>query len=1160
MPTKLMALALALASGSAIFAQTFTGSIRGSVTDPSGAVVAGALVQAMNTGTGETRSSRTSDVGQYLITSLPPGEYRVVVEFVGFKKFERSPIRVDVLQDVRVDIPIEPGSVTEEIKVSAESPLLETASASLGQVIDNRKIVDLPLNGRNPFALVALTPGVTTGSADAFGGQPVIQNVYAQGDFTVNSGLQSQSESLIDGIPNNSFLWNSPVLVPSVAAVAEFKVQTNNFSAEFGHTGGGIINLITRSGGNQFHATLFEFFRNNNLDANTFFNNRSGQSVPPYTFNQFGGSVGGPVLLPHYNGRNKTFFFFNYDGLRENSGLTVLATVPTPLQRSGNFSQTFTAGGAPVTIYDPATVRATPGVGSGFQRDPFPGNQIPRNRFDPAAAHLLSMWPLPNLTGTDPAQISNYVINPVVDNTQDQWSTRIDHIFSANHRIFGRFSSSSLLPGTADGFNTIPGAGAVTSVGLGGGALLIWSKSFALDHTWIINPSTLLDFRYGLTRQRQFRDPISLGIDLTGLGFAPLYNNQVQIRTLPTIAPSGFTNAGEGGNIFFRRGDNIHSLQLSLTKSLSRHSIKAGLEFRTFLFNDARAPGASGSYAFNAGFTQADPLRAAANAGNSFASFLLGLPASGSVQYFPAVSLKQAYYGGYVQDGIRLTTNLTLNLGLRYDVETPKNERYNRLSRFNPTVASPLSAATGLNLRGGLEFMGVNGVDRGQWSTDLNDVAPRVGFAWRVTPKSVVRGGYGIFYASTVGQGGLVGYGNDGFAVTNAMVTSLDGGITPASYLSNPYPQGLVLPAGSRLGLNSQLGQAIAPWSTSFPNGYTQQYNFSVQRELPLAFLLDAAFVGSRTLEIPIVVPFNQMNPALLSQGNSLLTQVPNPFFGQINSGSLASSTIARQRLLRPYPQFDAINLYTPIGQASYQSFQIRLERRFHGSVGFQLAYTFAKSLTNAGGGVNSPFGFNTPSIQNYYDLRSEKALSPNDVSNRLVFSLQWELPFGKGKTFLQSGPVVVNAIAGGWQLNAIGTMQSGLPLGLTTSVNQTNALGGTSRPNVIADPNLPAAQQSIAQWFNTAAFWQPAAFTFGNVSRTLPSTRGPGLQDFDVSLFKNNRVREWANLQLRFEAFNVVNRANFGLPGTVFGSAQFGVITGTGPARILQVAAKLIF
>ncbi len=469
--------------------QSFTGSVVGVVMDSSGAVIPRAALTITHRETGERRAVRTTDVGQYSIPALPPGTYELKVQVPGFKQYVRDDVRVDVLQSVRIDVTLEPGSAREVVSVTAESPLLDTTDASVGQVVDNRKIVNLPLNGRNPMALVELTTGVVPGDSSTFGGQPVLQNVYAQGNFSVNSGLQSQSESLVDGVPNNVFLWNAPASVPSVEAIEEFKVQTNNFSAEFGHTGGGIVNITTKSGGNQFHGSAFEFLRNSALDANNFFNNRSGQNKPPFTYSQFGASTGGPVKLPGYDGTNRTFFFGGYEGFRQRSGRTILSTVPQPLQRQGDFSQTRNAAGQPIVIYDPLTVHANAGAGGGFIRDPFPQNRIPQDRFDPAAAKAVSLWPLPNLPGTGPAQVSNYVSNATLASVQDQVNIRIDHIFSASHRTFGRFSYNRMLPGSGDLFNTIPGARPVNPFE-NSTPLLIWSRNFVVDHTNFAGPGT----------------------------------------------------------------------------------------------------------------------------------------------------------------------------------------------------------------------------------------------------------------------------------------------------------------------------------------------------------------------------------------------------------------------------------------------------------------------------------------------------------------------------------------------------------------------------------------------------------------------------------------------------------------------------------------------
>jgi hypothetical protein len=484
----------------------------------------------------------------------------------------------------------------------------------------------------------------------------------------------------------------------------------------------------------------------------------------------------------------------------------------------------------------------------------------------------------------------------------------------------------------------------------------------------------------------------------------------------------------------------VHSWTSALTKTLSRQTVKFGFEFRGFLFNDTRAPTGGGNFAFTPAFTQADPLRAAATAGHSLASLLLGLPANGAANFFPAVSMNQSYYSVFVQDDIRLSRNLTINLGLRYDLETPKNERYNRLSTFDQGEQSPLTARAGLDVRGGLRFLGVDGLSRGQWALDKNNFAPRFGFAYRITPHFVARGGYGIFFHQTVGQGGLVGNGNDGFATANTMVTTRDGGITPANRLSDPFPEGLAQPTGSSLGLLSRLGESLQQWDARFNTGYTQQFNFGLQREIPRLFLAEAAYVGSHSVGLPQVIALNQLGSSLLPLGNQLLTQVANPFFGLVSTGATAAAQVARGRLLRPFPQFENINFFTPIAQASFHSLQLRIERRFQNDFAFRVAYTIGKSLTDAGG--TGIFGFNSLSTQDAYARRLEKSLSPIDTSQRFVMSYQWELPFGKGKRVLGGASGALDKIVSGWQVNGITSFQTGSPLGLTTAVNQTNALG----------------------------------------------------------------------------------------------------------------------
>jgi hypothetical protein len=1132
-----------------LWPQSFTGSIVGTVIDSSGGAIPNVAVAAVNQDTGERRSTQTTGAGQFLIAALAPGNYTLEVSFAGFKTHRRANLRVEVQLDLRVDVVLEPGTVDEVVNVTAETQLLEAENASVGTVVENKSIVSMPLYGRNTIALVALTSGVQPASVNTFGNQPVLSNPYDHGAFSVNTGLDMGSEFLIDGIPNNAFLWDAPVFVPSIDAVQEFKVEGSGLSAEFGHSGGGIINLTMKSGTNRFHGSLFEFLQNDKLNANNFFNNASRLAKPSMKQNGFGGSAGGPVKLPHYDGTSRTFFFFSYDGFRDRRPSSTLTTVPTIAERQGNFAGVLNTAGQPVTIYDPDAVHVNSGEGSGHLRDPFPGNQIPLGRFDPVAAKVVNTYAAPNLSGSGPALINNFVGAVNRADVQDQVNAKIDHIFNTQHHLFGRFTFHRQLPGTADLFHTVRGAS-------GGGVIDIWTRSVALDHTYTIGPTLLAEFRGGFSRQHWINAPLSIGMDLTTLGFPAAFARAVQVPMMPTLSVAGFYSLGEGGtNSYIHRGDNQHNAQASLTKALTRQSLKTGFEFRSYLFNDVRAPFATGLYSFTSAFTQS---RANATAGNAMASFLLGGTAAGTIGYFPPVALNQKYFATYLQDDFRISSRLTLNLGVRWDMDTPKTERFNRLSTFDPYIASPLAQVTGLPVVGGIRFMGVDGNSRGQWQTVWHDVAPRFGFAYRITPRFITRGGFGIMFSQTEGQGGAINNGNDGFAVTQPMITTLDGGITIANRIGNPYPDGLVQPLGSKSGLMAQLGLSLQPWSNHLTNPHTEHFNFGFEHELPGGLLVDSTWVGSHSVGLPVVIPENQLSPVYLPLGNQLLAQVKNPFYGIIKSGAVSQPSVPQNLLLRPFPQFSDISYYAPIAQATYNSMQMRVERRFRNDFGFLLSYTLSKALTDAGN--TGIFGFQTPQIQNVYNLAGEKAISPIDVTHRAVVSYEYEFPFGRGKRWATSAPRVLNSILSGWQINGVTTIQSGLPLQLTNSNNQTNTFDIASRPNIAPGATAELAHPTVAQWFNTSVFSQPAPFTFGNVSRTIPNVRVPGIVQFDISLFKNTVVRENARLQFRLESFNSFNHANFGPPGQVFGTAQLGVISTANPARTVQVGAKLLF
>ena len=968
------------------------------------------------------------------------------------------------------------------------------------------------------------------------------------------------NETLIDGVPANTALYNAPAYVPVVDAVQEFKVQTNSFSAEFGRTGGGIVNIVTKAGGNQFHGAAYDFFRNTNLNANNWFNNATGTSRPGEHTNQFGVAAGGPVWIPKvYNGRDKTFWFSNYEGLQDRHALTQVFTVPTPAQLQGDFSQTFNSAHQLIQIYDPASTRPNPNSPGQYLRDPYPGNIIPAGAINPVARKVAALYPAPNAIGNPVTGANNYFGSADVPNTQNQFTTRIDHTLNDKNRLFGRFSYSNDSRGAYDFFHN--GAGWVNPGG-GGVPLIYNARNAALGYTNTISSTLLFEFRYGFVRQYVFKVPAGYGVDLTSLGLPASLARQLPVDALPSFQPSGFRALAPESSDLIRRGDNTHTWQGGLTKVLAKHTIKAGVDYRFIPIGELQPNSPQPQFNFSAAFTQANPLSASSTSGNSIASFLLGYPSSGSVDSTPAISISYRYLGAYVQDDYRVNTKLTLNLGVRYELETARNERYNRLSWFDPSVPNPIGSAVGLpNLTGVLEFAGLDGNSTRQKQTNVNNWGPRFGFAYSPAATTVIRGGYGLFYLPATGDDQGTNLGASGFFATTTFVSSLNGGINPADNLSNPFPNGILQPPGGSAGKLSQLGQDLVSVYHKDRSAYAQEWNLDVQKQIPGSILIDLAYAGNKGTALPVDIQANELPDRYLSMGSALLQQVSNPFFGVVTSGPLSSKTVAAGQLLRPFPQFNGVNIRgVREGNSIYHALQLKAERRFSKGFSILAAYTFSKAITDAGSRLS--INFANPGIQDSNNLRGERALANFDVPQRFVLSYNYELPFGPGKPLLSGvGPVIGNII-GGWQVNGITTLQRGVPLGLGTSINQTNSLGGGSRPN---NNGTSAAlsgsvEKRLTQYFNTSVFSQPAAFTFGNVSRTLPDVRAPGTINFDFSLIKNTRLKEGLNLQFRTEFFNGLNNVNFGGPGTTFGTSTFGVISSASDARVIQLGLKLLF
>jgi hypothetical protein len=1128
-----IALAALVVLPAALFAQT--AQLTGIVFDSSQARIPGARIEITNQTTAATRVTVANQEGTYTLALLPPGTYQLKVEASGFRSITQNNIVLEVEQSARLDLILQLGATSDSVLVTDTMPLLQAGNASLGQVIESKQFQDMPLNDRSALGLISLSDAVITSrnfDPNSYSGANV---------FSAGGSRAGQNEMLLDGAPNTMpGVWPGRGILGvslQVDAVQEVKVQTSSFSAEFGRTSGGLVNMVSRSGSNAWHASAFEYLRNSRLDANDFFNNANGVALGAFRRNQFGGTLGGPVRIPRvYDGRNRTFFFMNYQGTLASTQAGRIVTTPNAAIRQGDFSAYTTPAGQKVQIYDPLT---TTTVGATPTRTLFPNNIIPASRIDPASARIVSFFPAQNL---------NSVVNNLIQSGASRAAThlagfRVDHALGDRQRFFVRYSKNREEPQTARWLDS-PAQG---FAGQFNGV-----NAIAGDYSLVLSPSTILGLRYGFTgRAGDQLDP-ALGFDLTSIGMPAAVAKEAKLKVFPSVTTAGYLSLGNAmaQNSFNYR---THSWQASLTSQRGSHTLKTGVDLRLLFVDQRRGIDPSGTYNFTRAFTQGPNANTSGtNLGDGIASLLLGTPASGTFgTAVNAISWNQ-YVAGYLQDDWKISPRLTVNLGLRYDLELPRYEVKNTLDWFDFNAVSPLSSKVSSlgTLHGGLQFAGVNGNPRRQFDTDKNSFAPRVGFAFQLDPRTVIRGGMGIFYGSgSIGAGGF-NIASQGFAPSTTFVGSLDG-LRPITRLSNPFPDGFAQPVGSADGLLSNVGQSIARlYDRSARLPYNVQSSFSVQRQLR-GFIFQGAYAANKGTHLSDGAGFqiNQLPPSILAQGSTLQQLVPNPFFGIVtNPGILRSAQVTRGQLLRPYPQFDALTIFNPAASSSiYHSGTFKVERRFARGLGLLASYTFSKNISDAPATVGPAVNH-----QDFYNRRADRSVVEEDVPHRAVASANYALPL-----------LPRNRILGGWQVNAIWQAQSGFPLAPTNSPNTTNSLGGGQRPNATGiSANKPGNVQSkLNAYLNAAAFSAPAAFTFGNAGRTLSNVRGPRLTNVDMSLFKTFRLTEAVNLQFRTEVFNLSNSPMFAPPNMAFGTAAFGTITSQlNNPRQIQMALRLGF
>lgn len=1110
-------------------AQAPLGAVTGTVRDSSGAVIPGAKVDVSNEATGIGLSVETQSNGVFLAPQLAPGDYRVTITASGFKQLDIANLKVDVGATLTQDATLTVGQVTETVRVEGLSSLVDTTSGQVGTTIQTSYVLEMPLSSRNVFTLVNLVPG-------AF---------YRGNDISLGGGRTRSAQILIDGVTSSrgGVAAQQVDLTPPVDSMQEFKVEVNAMGAENGRSSAGSVNAVTRSGTNRFNGSFYEFLRNDALDAAGWNND----TKPPLRRNNFGATIGGPIR------RNRTFFFYNYDGLRERTGNSTTRSVGLREWRRGDFSSAMRdAGGRAVfvPIYDPDT--GTGVFGNPRSNTPFPNNTIPASRLDPVAAKAAAFIPAANRTPNNPYNLSgNWQENRIDSVTRDYHIGRVDHEFTQRTRAFARYIIT--VP-EQDRNAYSPSYGPADPEGIDIGTR---RQNLALNATHLFSPTLFLNMTGGFNRvfiRRRSGDCCETN-----------YGQQLGLPNVPGEAfprfnfGGGFapvTEIGANGNANRVAAINNFEYAGRFSKVAGSHTVKFGVQHSRYGGNELGRNQPSGVYAFNgrltSGFTAAGAT--IANTGLPFADFLLGRMNSVDATVAPGYGRRIRYYAGYFQDDWRLTPNLTLNLGIRYETESPMFEVAGRMSSFDPYAPNPL-AGTGDIPAGALGivlFQNRNGEGKYLWNQDLNNFAPRFGFAYRIrgAETSVIRGGFGLYYGNPYDrelvQQLKAGFGNVYRARSPVPFTLRDG--PPAEAFAD-IPESELTPTYGTRGTRFEASQ-IQYLDRNRKTPYTINMNLTIQHQWKEVFF-EMGYLGN--LGRQIVFPninMNHIHPDLLAR-----TEIP-------------------ERLRRPWTVLGSdqsqIQILAPNwGISNYHALTLRTERRFRGGFSWVLAYTFSKWIDNSvfTGGDGATYG-DDDQIQNIYNLRSERALSTNSIPHRVVISPIIELPFGKGRRWVNRGGIT-NAVLGGWEISTLATFRSGAPFGLNVLNGPRDILGDQAdgrnlRPNIVGNPNEGVQRGEPAEgirgiyWFNPSAFEAPARFTLGNVSRTVPGVLGPGSINFDSLLAKNFQVTERWKAQFRWETFNSFNTPEFNLPNQTLNGGGFGLVTGADSRRIMQMGLKL--
>jgi hypothetical protein len=1124
-----------LLCATAAFGQIFTANVTGVVTDPTGSAIANAQVQISNIKTGDVRQVKSDESGRYTFSQLPPGQYELSVSAAGFKRYSTVGIALVANQTAEYNAGLSIGDNTQSVEVTASVIAVDPQTANKSVTFTPQEMVELPVGLRSPLLLVHDTAGV---NAVRMGIEPYMTDQNTN-RFALNGGRDESSTILVDGVPIAAPGWGGAIATPSSDATAEVQIVRQAYDTQYGKTDGGAVNIVTKGGTSDLHASAFEYLRNNVLNANSWANNRTNTAKPSYQRHQFGGNVGGPLWES-----KKLFFFTAFESLKQATPTSTYDIVPTEAMKGGDFSNVLNTKGALAQIYDPFSTNTTT-----LARTPVSGNVIPASRFDSVGKNVVNLFPDPNQStpvinggvfATGGKLVSNYY----------KIDERVDWVKSEKDTLFGRITKAW----QTDSVPIFFGHGADSTTGEQDPRFQV-----VLGNTWVPSPTMVVNLLIGVGRWHE-KDLTSSSGFAGSIGLPASVVKQFQTDTLPQF---GFSNYAQlGYDEYNQNVRQVENFQLNATKELRSHSLKFGALFEMSELNTNDA--FSGNFNFNQDLTSGPTASTGVSAtGNDIASLLMGTGSGGSVPYNAELALTQHDYALYFHDTWRVTQRLTFSYGARYEIQAPRTERFNRFNYFDFNATNPLSAATGLNLKGGLVYG-----HKDMWNPDYNDVAPRGSLAYKISEKLVFRAGYGVFFPPTVA---VANGPTDGYSTSTSWLSTQGGtGLVPANVLSNPYPSGFNNPVGGANGLLTEVGQAVNAASLLHPSGYTQSYSADFQYQIGKAGMAEVGYTGVQGRKLLMGAAnmnIDQLNSSYLSQGSALNAQVKNPFYGVITSPTsvLSGPTVPAFRLLTPYPQFSSVMLSpdTPGSGSSFNALTAKYNQRLSNGLNMLLTYQWSKAIDNVSETQVWEIKNYTRDINN---LAAERSISGHDVPQDFRAAILWELPVGRGKRYGSNMNKIVDQFIGGWRLSTVVRLADGLPLQFTSS-NGNGAYGFVvQRPNVTSLPALASVPggKRIYEWFNTstAVSSAPAAFTLGDMPRYVGNIRTGATNDTDFLLSKAWTYKEHYRLQFRAEAYNLTNTPQYGAANTNRSSGSYGQVTGTMniEPRNIQLAMRLDF